>query len=750
MIGTTSAGAAQLSARNRYIDVIPAAPPIVAQSPATVRFSLYGDAAGPTYRDVAPADGIDDERAARLRAIADRFAPLLRRNNFSIPRRFQDLAMSNTLQIDHWVNSHLDASDSIRFDRVPTAAGDDERLTALIRLIGPRRPMTAVVQPRHRDETVAFIDFPGEDEVSWRAAYDRPGAIPHTYVHYFVDEIPGVESDERYRFVIQYWFFYPFNDATNNHEGDWEHLNVLVTSMERFARDRARAHGSALTDEEVRRMVGGTQSLPIDSLVIQGVDYYFHHSVVAVDYAEAEVRPAQTPHSQHTTTHIWEDAGFTNWAVRERLHLAAGRLATHPVGYIGGQSRGPGELMRLVPSIHGSFNANSHGTYPYPGLWVSVGQLATTEELRGDITPRTRAAPADAPWRQVIDDGAYVVFGPDDFTLVPDWERIEPLVMSDAAARGRWAWLLLPLHFGFPTSPSPGGGALGRTNLGNVSPEGPAFHPGWNISGPTTEHALHPITVLRGPAAPAGPWLALQSGWGIFNLPLALGGLMPGYGVAVTTLVPYVVGVRRALGSPPTRVLFNGALPPRVTSTGYGLFREKRHLPPASMQTLNGERVWFDLYFGPRLALENTVAWSSSTAQYVPTGGAPAIHAPVIYRQLTGGLRFNLTGRETGVFQTFARGGYGWTRHDLTAAITANGDTVAGTGYREGYLPSLLPSPSWWPNSIYGGVGAELFAPKRRWILHRTGYGIRADVGGSSARKSRRSFEGTIGLVLGW
>src|SRR5438045_3864165 len=113
VIGTTNAGAAQLSARNRYIDVIPSAPPIVAQSPATVRFSLYGDATNPTYRDVAPADGIDDDRATRLRAIADRFAPLLRRNNFSIPRRFQDLAMSNTLLVDHWVNSHLDASDSI-------------------------------------------------------------------------------------------------------------------------------------------------------------------------------------------------------------------------------------------------------------------------------------------------------------------------------------------------------------------------------------------------------------------------------------------------------------------------------------------------------------------------------------------------------------------------------------------------------------------------------------------------------------
>jgi|GEM_PF-5785347 len=32
--------------------------------------------------------------------------------------------------------------------------------------------------------------------------------------------------------VIQYWFFYPFNDWVNNHEGDWEHINVIVSSQD--------------------------------------------------------------------------------------------------------------------------------------------------------------------------------------------------------------------------------------------------------------------------------------------------------------------------------------------------------------------------------------------------------------------------------------------------------------------------------------------------------------------------------------
>ena len=29
--------------------------------------------------------------------------------------------------------------------------------------------------------------------------------------------------------VIQYWFYYPFRDFANDHEGDWEHIDVWLT-----------------------------------------------------------------------------------------------------------------------------------------------------------------------------------------------------------------------------------------------------------------------------------------------------------------------------------------------------------------------------------------------------------------------------------------------------------------------------------------------------------------------------------------
>ncbi|MCG8557147.1 MAG: hypothetical protein MJD61_17950 [Proteobacteria bacterium] len=40
------------------------------------------------------------------------------------------------------------------------------------------------------------------------------------YAHVYIS---GVEQ-----VTIQYWFFWPYNDQFNNHEGDWEHINVVV------------------------------------------------------------------------------------------------------------------------------------------------------------------------------------------------------------------------------------------------------------------------------------------------------------------------------------------------------------------------------------------------------------------------------------------------------------------------------------------------------------------------------------------
>jgi hypothetical protein len=74
-----------------------------------------------------------------------------------------------------------------------------------------------------------WIDAPGDDRLDhgisdwrrrWQAALDK---TPTQYAHVFwLNRAAG-------ELVVQYWFFYPFNEWVNHHEGDWEHVNVILS-----------------------------------------------------------------------------------------------------------------------------------------------------------------------------------------------------------------------------------------------------------------------------------------------------------------------------------------------------------------------------------------------------------------------------------------------------------------------------------------------------------------------------------------
>ncbi|HEY7376217.1 MAG TPA: hypothetical protein VIF57_28910, partial [Polyangia bacterium] len=83
-----------------------------------------------------------------------------------------------------------------------------------------------------------WIDGPGDDHVRdgvtewrrrWRAAADAD-KTPTQYAHLFWLDRAGGEL------VVQYWFFYPFNEWINHHEGDWEHINVVLRGPSRLGR----------------------------------------------------------------------------------------------------------------------------------------------------------------------------------------------------------------------------------------------------------------------------------------------------------------------------------------------------------------------------------------------------------------------------------------------------------------------------------------------------------------------------------
>lgn len=73
---------------------------------------------------------------------------------------------------------------------------------------------------------------PGKDETTWMEEFrktqknmkDPAKAVfpPTQYVHLFWYD------KEKALLSIQYWFYYPYDKWVNNHEGDWEHVNVVL------------------------------------------------------------------------------------------------------------------------------------------------------------------------------------------------------------------------------------------------------------------------------------------------------------------------------------------------------------------------------------------------------------------------------------------------------------------------------------------------------------------------------------------
>lgn len=73
------------------------------------------------------------------------------------------------------------------------------------------------------------LDFPGSpldpgcDYESW-ARSATESTRPTVYAHVATE--PGIDD----RLALQYWFYYPFNDYNNKHEGDWEMIQLVFAA----------------------------------------------------------------------------------------------------------------------------------------------------------------------------------------------------------------------------------------------------------------------------------------------------------------------------------------------------------------------------------------------------------------------------------------------------------------------------------------------------------------------------------------
>jgi hypothetical protein len=750
--------------RDRYLRYLPLSHArLVPQNDASARLHLYGDPALPAYRDVDPVDGVDDARHGALLDLATRFAPHLVQNTASIPvdfRRFIANRDTFALYVDTWeiggnVPSlvHRDAVNLSLLGREACGGGGDTlaadadcQILELLSAFSPDGAPSAGNRVRTRPEhfRVLFVDFPGEGPATWKQVYEAEylrtplaerDAYPHAFVHPFIHA--AADSAGRslgYELIMQYWFFYPSNDGANNHEGDWEHMNVVVAPLDRVTEPLSAADIDAMLRSP---WLGEAGQAP----VIRRVEYYFHHFVMTLDYAQPNVyRPRQEwkaeigrlTQQRLLESDIWK-------AIREVAYVddEETQVNTHPIGYIGADNKGIDQVM-VAP---GGNNRDSHGTYPFSGRYHDIGAAGATEQVSAYLDPRDHLGAAsrrEGGVAPVFCRGRVLDLGvAGRLTIVPDWERVAALVQSDAGARREWSWLLLPILWGYPASESPLAGIVEFADTGNQAPVGPAFSGGWNASGaargfqPYEPHTLPSLF-------PLGLQDSFRNdlGWANATYPVLLN--LPPLDFASRVLAyPF----RELLGRQDPVYYPKEGLPYRFFGLSAGISTQMLHEDFTTL-AINPQQLdsfilsallhfitsgadsttrttasdtpmdaaissFFDMsfYVGKRFVSQNLVRNAGSRFGLdVQFNNIPpySYAARIEMWEYAGSIRYNLA---TGSWQPFAKAGYGWTWTRVEDA-QVNGAPLAPAS-------SAWISPGLWPNTWHLGAGIE-FAPWRR------------------------------------
>lgn len=597
-----------------------------------------------------------------------------------------------------------------------------------------------------RPETfrVLFFDFPGNGPETWKHVYEdeyqrtdptHRNSFPHAFVHPFVHTVQdSTGRDLGYELVLQYWLFYPSNDGANNHEGDWEHLNVVVAPRDRVA--------EPLTAADIETLLQGRwQADSLQAPVIRRVEYYFHHFVMSLDYTSPNVylprkewRADIECRSQVRLleSDIWK-------AIREMAYVdeAETQINTHPVGYIGADNKGLDQVM-VAP---GGNNRDSHGTYPFSGRYHDIGAASATEQVSTHIDPRDYLQDVARGERGTGPDfrrgRVLPLSDPERLTIVPDWERLAELVQSDVAVRSEWSWLLLPLLWGYPASESPLAGIVEYADTGNQAPVGPSFSGGWNASGAARGFSSYEPHTLPS-IFPLGLQDSFRNdlGWANATYPVLLNLPPLDFGSRILAY-PFREILKRqdpvfypkdglpyrffGLSGGVSTLSFDedyGALainPQQIDSFILSVLLHFVSSGIDSTTTTTASRTFqdgaispfFDMsfYVGQRFVSQNLVRNARShfglSAQF--SNIPPYDYAADLNLwEYAGSLRYSLT---TGRWQPFVKAGYGWTWTRVENAL-ANG--VPLTPENSDWI-----WPGFWPNTWHLGAGFELVPWKR-------------------------------------
>jgi hypothetical protein len=248
--------------------------------------------------------------------------------------------------------------------------------------------------------------------------------------------------------------------------------------------------------------------------VIKRLEYYFHHYVTPLDFsAPSAYQPRE---SWQREVDAMARGGTGDRVVLERIRRRAWRdegettINTRPVVWIGGDGIG----VQNVLQTPGLKDRNGHASYPFRGYYKRIGT--------GDVSERVVAAfdhveyfATPGQTRPTVED-----YGdPTRIALTPDWEHVLDLFKTDPAVRREWSWLVLPVRFGYPASPSPAAGIIAHADTGNVSVVGPAYNDGWNRVGDTMGYERYDLAEVNW-ARPLGLFDSFLPRLGFLNAPI--------------------------------------------------------------------------------------------------------------------------------------------------------------------------------------------------------------------------------------
>ncbi len=412
-----------------------------------------------------------------------------------------------------------------------------------------------------------------------------------------------------------------------------------------------------------------------------------------------------------------------------------------PVAWIGADNKGLDQLL----SSPGGSNRDSHGTYVMPGLYKNIGPAAAAENVAAQFDHREywQATVGErSAWTERWNRGGVVDLARSDrIELVPDVERIAPLAETEVEVRAKWAWLLLPMRFGYPAVESPFAGVVSHAETGNLAVFGPSFSAGWNRVGESEGFATYdPNKVPR--LLPLAWQDNFINSWGWLNLTVPTIAMFP----PIDFLWRVVAAPVRAVTQDQDPTFYPvEQLPLRYVGleAGYShmsypvedyselLYNEKQFaevlaallthpdgpegeftIPVDLADVVDpGQSAFFlvSLYMGDRFVSENSLRHSRSDIGLLATydGLSPRrILGDLNFWEYSGSFRYDLT---TGALRLFPKAGYGlsWYRIENLGAdgepfYEPDSDWIRKPGLFENLLP----------NTWHVGLGVE-------WIVFR-------------------------------